>query len=76
MERAVYCVVESRDVWVIRLNGKEYGPCPSRDHALNVALRAAARAQARGCYTQVIAREGRHFRTVWLNGREVLPAAA
>jgi hypothetical protein len=76
MERAVYCVVESRDVWVIRLNGKEYGPCPSREHALNVALGAAARAQARGCYTQVIAREGNRFRTVWLDGRDLLLAAA
>lgn len=76
MQRAVYCVVESREVWVIRLNGKEYGPCPSREHALGVALRAAVRAQARGCHAQVIAHDGDRFRTVWMNGRALVAAAA
>jgi hypothetical protein len=76
MERAVYCVVENRQVWVIRLNGKEYGPCPSREHAVDVAMRAAAKAHARGCFAQVIVHDGERFRTLWVNGRDLEQAAA
>ncbi len=69
MERAIYCVVERGGVWTIRLNDKHYGPCRSKEHALDVALRAAAKAFKRGVHAHVMVREAFRFRSVWCDGR-------
>ena len=76
MERAVYCVSLWDDQWFIRLNGKRFGPCPSRDHALLVAKAAAQKAHAQGHPAHVLVQERSAYRTVWLNGREALVSAA
>ena len=76
MERAVYCIVEGRGGWVIRLNGKDFGPSPTQDVAVDVAKRAALKAHGRGYHAHVMVHEGRRFRSVWMNGREVGLATA
>jgi hypothetical protein len=75
VKRAVYCVVERGGVWSVSLNDKQYGPCRSKEHALDVALRAAARAHRQDIEAHVVIREGAGFRTVWC-GKEELPAKA
>lgn len=76
MERAVYCIVENGGVWSIRLNDKRYGPCRSREHALEVAVRAAAKAHGRGTHAHVMVRDdGARFRSVWCDGRALSVAA-
>ena len=76
MERAVYCVSLWDGQWFIRLNGKKFGPCPSKDHALTVARAAAERAYAQGHPAHVLVQEQNAYRTAWLNGRSALTAAA
>jgi hypothetical protein len=76
MQRAIYCVVEGRQGWMIRLNGREFGPLPARDFALEVAMRAGIRAHEMGCHSQVVLHDGDCFRTVWVNGRDRAEAAA
>ena len=75
MERAVYCVVETGGVWSIRMNDKRYGPCRSREHALEVAVRAAAKAHGRGTHAHVMVRDEARFRSVWCDGRALSVAA-
>ena len=75
MQRAVYCVAEGRQGWVIRLNGREFGPLPEQDFAVEVAVRAGARAYEMGCHAQVVVHDGDCFRTVWVNGRNRAQAA-
>lgn len=76
MERAVYCVVEKSGVWSIRMNDKHYGPCRSKEQALEVALGAAAKAHRRGIHAHVMVREAMRFRSVWCDGREFNAMAA
>jgi hypothetical protein len=68
MDRAVYCVSLKRGEWMIRLNDKHFGPCASREMAVEVAVSAASKAYARGHQAHVLAQEGNQFRTVWFNG--------
>ena len=75
MDRAVYCVVERGGVWSIRMNDKHYGPCRSREHALEVAIRAAAKAHGRGTHAHVMVRDESCFRSVWCDGRALSIAA-
>lgn len=76
MERAVYSILERSGIWQIRLNGKDYGPCRSREHALDVAIRAATRAHQRGVHAHVMVRENFRFRSVWCDGRDLAQQAA
>ena len=69
MERAVYCVSMKRGEWTIRLNDKHFGPCPTREMAVQVAISAASKAFARGHQAHVLAQDGDQFRTLWFNGR-------
>ena len=74
MDRAVYCVSLKRGEWTIRLNNKHFGPCPSREMAVEVAVSAASKAFARGIHAHVLAQDGAQFRTIWFNGKQ-RPAA-
>ena len=76
VERAVYCVSLREGGWFIRLNGKQFGPCSSKEQALEVAIAAAAKAHAKGCSAHVLVQERNAYRTAWLYGREGLAAAA
>jgi hypothetical protein len=70
MDRAVYCVSMRSGEWTIRLNDKHFGPCPSREMAVAVAVSAATKAFARGHQAHVLAQDGNRFRTVWFNGKQ------
>ncbi len=72
MNQAIYCVIEGREGWVVRFNGHEYGPAVSRACAVAAAFQVAAKAYAAGLHTQVLIRLGEGFRTIWLNGQNVL----
>lgn len=76
MQRAIYCVAAAHGGWLIRLNGKDFGPMPSKDFALGVAVRAAERAYRRGVHTHVMLHEDHRFRTVWINGEHLTSRAA
>lgn len=65
MASAVYYVLDREGEWKIQLNGKHFGPCPSRDVAVEVAVAAAKRATARGITARVVVQEGEEFRTRW-----------
>ena len=75
MDRAVYCIVEARKGWVIKFNGKEFGPAPTREAALRAALRVASRARELSYHAQIVVLDSGVFRTVWVNGRNLLARA-
>jgi hypothetical protein len=68
MDRAVYCVFLREEGWIIQFDGKEFGPCSSRELAVSVAVRAAKIAREMGFEVQIMAHDGAQFRTVF-NGR-------
>jgi hypothetical protein len=65
MASAVYYVLLRDGDWKIQLNGRHFGPCPSRDLAVEVALAAAKKAAARGYASRVVVQDGTLFRTQW-----------
>jgi hypothetical protein len=73
MERAVYSVFLREQGWIIQFDGKQFGPCSSRELALSVALRAAKMAREMGFDVQIMAHDGAQFRTVWFNGKQSQP---
>ena len=76
MQRAIYCVIEGREGWVIRFNGNEFGPIPSRAGAVAAAIGAAAKAHNQGLHAQVLIQLSERLRTIWVNGENLLPTAA
>jgi hypothetical protein len=48
MSDARYYVVGDHDVWMIKFEDGEYGPCASRDEAFVFAIDAAVRPCVRG----------------------------
>ena len=76
VERAVYCVCFRGGGWAIRFNDKHFGPCASREQAIAVAISAASKAFIKGLPAQVMVKEDRFYRTVWLNGNERVLTAA
>ena len=65
MASAVYYVLLRDGTWKIQLNGRHFGPCPSRDLAVEVALAAAKKAAGRGYASRVVVQDGALFRTQW-----------
>ena len=76
VQRAIYCVLEARQGWVIRFNGNEFGPAASRASAVAAAIQAATKAHAQGFHAQVLINLGERFRTIWVNGENLLLTAA
>ena len=76
MSEAIYCVMEIREGWVVRFNGSDYGPAASRACAVAAALQVAAKAHGQGLQSQVLIRLGEQFRTIWVNGRDLLGGGA
>ena len=75
MPRALIYIVQRDTGWVIKLNGKEFGPAPSSEIAVDAAMRAAFRAHERGCPAHIMVHDGQQFRSVWMDG-EMLPVQA
>jgi hypothetical protein len=65
MERATYQVVQRDGAWSVHLNGKYFGPCPTRISAVNAAVRAAAVAIENGCRARVLVQDAGYMRTAW-----------
>ena len=65
MASAVYYVLLRDGAWKIQLNGRHFGPCPTRELALEVALSAAKKAADRGYASRVVVQDGALFRTEW-----------
>jgi hypothetical protein len=65
MEKATYHVTERDGAWSVRLNGKHFGPWPSRVAAVNAAIRAAAVAIENGLRAQVVVQQDNTLRTAW-----------
>ncbi len=76
MVRAIYCVLESREGWVVRFNGRDFGPASNRACAVAAAIQVATKAYAEGLHSQVLIYIGQQFRTVWVNGRNLLAGAS
>ena len=72
VERAIYWIMEGSHGWMIRFNGDEFGPIASRASAVAVAVRVAAKAHGQGLHAQVLIRIGERFRTIWVNGRNLM----
>lgn len=72
VERAIYWVLEGSQGWMIRFNGADFGPIASRASAVAVAVRVAAKAHREGLHAQVLIRMGERFRTVWVNGSNMM----
>lgn len=68
MPRALYCIVQRKDGWIIKLNDKAVGPCLSMEMAIEAAVRAASKAFRQGCHSHVMVHDGRGFHTLWING--------
>ncbi len=75
MAQAIYCVVEGRGGWVVRFNGDEYGPAENRACAVAAAVQVAGKAYSAGLHSQVVIRLGERFRTIWVNGHNLLAGA-
>jgi hypothetical protein len=75
MTRALVYIVQRDSGWIIKLNGKEFGPAESSELAVDVTMRAAARMHDRGCPVHIMVHDGSRFRTVWLDG-QLLPVQA
>jgi hypothetical protein len=75
MPRALIYIVQREMGWIIKLNGKEFGPSPSREIAVDAAMCAAAKGHERGCSAHIMVHDGQRFRTVWLDG-EMMPVQA
>ena len=75
MERAIYWVLEGSQGWIIRFNGNDFGPIASRASAVALALQVAGKAHSQGLHAQVLIRMGERFRTIWVNGRDLLSRA-
>jgi hypothetical protein len=67
--RATYALVEKDAGWMVRFNGREFGPYADRDVVIAATVRAAARAETRGCLAHVMVHDGQSFRTVWMKGQ-------
>jgi hypothetical protein len=72
VERAIYWVLEDSQGWIIRFKGDDFGPIASRASAVALAVRVAAKAHEHGLHAQVLIRIGERFRTIWVNGRNLL----
>jgi hypothetical protein len=72
VERAIYWVLEGSQGWIIRFKGDDFRPIASRASAVALAVRVAAKAHGRGLHAQVLIRIGERFRTIWVNGRNLL----
>lgn len=72
VERAIYWVLEGSQGWIIRFNGSDFGPIASRASAVAVAVQVAAKAHRQGLHAQVLIHIGERFRTIWVNGRNLL----
>jgi hypothetical protein len=75
MPRALIYIVPRDTGWIIKLNGKEFGPAPSSDVAIEAATRAAAQAHDRGWPTHIMVHDGHQFQSVWVDG-QLLPVQA
>ena len=73
MASAVYYVLLRSGEWKIQLNGKHFGPCPTQEHAIEVALSAARKAAARGYASRVVVQDGSVYRTAWTAWSEPAP---
>ena len=69
MEFALFTVILREKGWVIGLHAKEFGPCPDRDLAVDVAIRVAWKAHDRGLKAQVMVHDGTRFQTIWFKGK-------
>lgn len=61
MDCGVYCVFLREEGCIIQFDGKEFGPCSSRELAVSVAVRAAKMAREMGFEVQIMAHDGRSF---------------
>ena len=70
MTSVAYYVVPREKLWAIRLNGKYFGPCPTKRLATDVAISAAKKASAaEGCRARVLVQAGNRFHTEWETGK-------
>ena len=60
-----FYILADKGNWFIQLNGKHFGPCPTKDYALNVAISVAKKAAAKGCKAEVLVEGHQRFRTAW-----------
>lgn len=65
MTSAVYYILFRDGAWKIQLNGRHFGPCPTRDFAVEVAIAAAKKAAAKGYASRVVSQDGMRFNTEW-----------
>ena len=75
MPRALIYIVHRHAGWIVKLNGKEFGPSSSSEAAVGAAMRAAARAHERGCSAHIMVHDGQRFQSGWMDG-EMLPVKA
>jgi hypothetical protein len=61
---------------VVRLNGNDFGPTPSRAASVAAAIKAAVTAYGEGLQAEVLIHLGGRFHTIWVNGRNLLQSAA
>jgi hypothetical protein len=72
--RARYVVVLASSGWVIRFDGKEYGPYTSEREALMFAIEAAHKLGRRGEQSEVLLVEAAgEPRPVWTSGQDRFP---
>lgn len=62
---ARYIVMHHGGEWKINLDNRYYGPCTTREAAVEMAIGTAREAAAKGYPASVLVMEGTEFETVW-----------
>jgi hypothetical protein len=69
MGDVILYVMPKGERWFVQLNGKQFGPCPNRETAVNVATSVAKKVVTKGCHAQVMIEGPQRFRQVWSSRR-------
>ena len=64
-----FYVLMDRGKWFVQLNGKQFGPCSTKDRAIETAVTIAKQAVLKGCSAEVLLEGPQRFRTVWSSRR-------
>lgn len=67
---ARYIVMHHAGEWKINLDNRYYGPCTTREAAIEMATGTAREAAAKGYPASVLVMEGKDFETVWSSDAE------
>ena len=68
--QARYIVMHHDGQWKINLDNRYYGPCTSREAAVDMAIDTARKAVSGGYAASVLVMEGGQFERVWSSEEE------